>query len=465
MINNNLNNPYKSHSLQKRQNINFQGYAACPLKRLYLHPDSIVSTNSDIDVSPQVTTMGKDLQNIGRKEGFEVIFHLGNKVTQNASEAVTKITSIMKKKMSPWCQDNKFVLSKNGVEEIAENAIVRQSEANTTEMLAKNMGVKFHKMKSRIDGGNAFIGKKDNGEFYALIGSDALDDTTLKIAYEEQGLDIPYLLEASTGDIRVNLKDRNPYYGLLPSNLKELKGEKFIRNGNVCLKAKEALNNLNKNKQKYIEKAKNYISEDLNIARQDVHFVKQPDFHIDMEIRPLKYPYLLVNDPNCSKNILEKAMQSAKTQKEKQDIKALLDQTLQHEKEKGEKYNPKAEVIKELEDQGFKLIKVPGTFGDASTNFMNAIIHQRPNGDLVYITNKSSSDESKLINLNKLYQDEIQKQVPEIKQFYFVGGLPNSPLIPDKSKENINFISSLLKYESGGTHCITEEHPDFANWK
>ncbi len=465
MIKNNFDNPYKNNSRLKQQNTNFKGYAACPLKRLYLHTDSIVSTNGDIDVSPQVSTIGKDLQNIGKREGFEVIFHLGNKVTINANEAITKVANLMKKKMSPWCQDNKLVLCKNGEEEIAENAVIRQSEDKTTEMLANSMGVNFYKMRSRIDGGNTFIGKKDNGEFYALIGSDALDDTALKIAYEEQNLDIPYLLEASTGDVKVNLKDRNPYYGLILSNLKALKGEKFIRNGNVYLKAKKVLKNLNKDKQKYIKMAKNYISEDLNIPKQDIHFVSQPDFHIDMEIRPLKYPYLLVNDPKCSKNMLERAMQNAKTQKEKQDIKALLDQTLQHEKEKGEKYSPKAQVIKELEDQGFKLIRVPGTFGDASTNFMNAIIHQRPNGDLVYITNKSSYDESKFINLNKLYQEEVQKQVPEVKQFYFVGGLPNSPLIPDKSKENINFISSLLKYESGGTHCITEEHPDFANWK
>ncbi len=458
MISRNLNNLHKHNSQQKRQNTNFKGYAACPLKKLYLHTDSIVSTNGDIDVSSQVSSVGKELWNIGNIEGFEVI-----KVTKNANEAITKVANLIKKKMSPWCQDNKLLLCKDGVEEFAENAIVRQSEDKTAEKLAKNMGVNFYKMKSRIDGGNAFIGKKDNGEFYALIGRDALDDTALKIAYEEQGLKIPYLLEASTGNVKVRLEDRKPYYGLILSNLKALKGEKFIRNGNVYLKAKEAQKNFNKNKQEYVEKARSYISKDLGIT--DVHFVRQPDFHIDMEIRPLKYPYLLVNDPNCSKNVLEKAMQNAKTQKEKKDIQALLDQTLQHEKEKSEKYTPKAEVIKELEDQGFKIIKVPGTYGDASTNFMNAIIHQRPNGDLVYITNKSSYGENKSINLNKLYQDEIQKQVPEIKQFYFVGDLPNSPLIPDKSKEDINFISSLLKYESGGTHCITEEHPDFANWK
>ena len=122
-----------------------------------------------------------------------------------------------------------------------------------------------------------------------------------------------------------------------------------------------------------------------------------------------------------------------------------------------------SKVQEELADAGYNVVKVPGRIFDYINdsdgilpqhilNYMNGIVHEDKNGDLVYITNKS--------NLNKYCG--ITEKVAQKIGFDFQTEFVNS--VKDYIKpENIYFVDSkmFLKNYEGGIHCLAAEMPKF----
>jgi hypothetical protein len=127
-----------------------------------------------------------------------------------------------------------------------------------------------------------------------------------------------------------------------------------------------------------------------------------------------------------------------------------------------------AEIKQALENTGLglKIIPVPGIIEQCDINFMNAIVHQRPNGGLVYITNKSN-DFNKYGNINlnnyygvdfnEMFQKYLMQAAPFVKRVEFIEGSVDLT-------SNNNYISKCLRDESGGVHCMVTERPDFDRW-
>ena len=127
-------------------------------------------------------------------------------------------------------------------------------------------------------------------------------------------------------------------------------------------------------------------------------------------------------------------------------------------------------IQKELEDYGFNVVKVPGAlirqttpyddspYSHYALNFMNAIVHKAPNGDLIYITNKSKLDF--ICNISPEMSEEIG--------FGFEKAFKES--VKDYIKpENIHFISgdgyvpNMLEHSQGGIHCLCAEIPQMSH--
>ncbi len=212
------------------------------------------------------------------------------------------------------------------------------------------------------------------------------------------------------------------------------------------------------------------LTKDLGI--NSVNIISQADFHLDLFIRPLKDKVVLLADDKIwfdrvssiiEKIELDKTLSAdkkiCKVCNKLKEIKALTNSM--NIPIPDSQYKPLKQVEEELSDAGYKVVKVPGRIFDYINeddgilpnhflNYMNSIVHENPQGELVYITNKS--------NLNNYCG--ITKSVAEKIGFDFNSEFINS--VKDYIKpENIYFVDSkfFLKEYQGGIHCLAAEIP------
>lgn len=209
---------------------------------------------------------------------------------------------------------------------------------------------------------------------------------------------------------------------------------------------------------------------DLN----EIYTVSQPDFHLDLGLRPLKNKTVLLNDDRLTLAELEKGIKSAENYEKTSGrcennsisgmLKMIRDFFVQY---KARSINENSETIEtELKNYGFKVVRVPSNIIRPSvvqdidsdnhymSNFMNAIVHQNKQGDLVYITNRSLLDEAAGITkeveeaigfgFHKMFRDSVKDYIkPE--NVYFLDGNTTIP----------QFVENY----QGGIHCLCAEIP------
>lgn len=214
------------------------------------------------------------------------------------------------------------------------------------------------------------------------------------------------------------------------------------------------------------------IKKDLDINK--IYLLSQPDFHLDLGIRPLKDRVILVNDDNLMSeallNGITKARNYLRTNHDPKirSVQLLLEDT----KEVFEigrmknQYKNTEKIIEELKAQDFRPVRVPGCFirpvspGDKEqcnhymANFMNAVVQEKSDGSLVYITNKSLLDDITGIT------PEVEKKLGFSFQKAFTDSVKDYI-----KKENVHFvnadgyISGCLEFAQGGIHCLCAEVP------
>jgi|GEM_PF-3144698 len=384
LLNNNFHN-------KNQKQIAFKGYAACPIKALYMQYPRHYQEGT--------FSVFKELHKIGLREKFEVFFQTGIELCKipSLSDVEIRINKSRKKSRlfheKPWSQDDKmFILDKDGKEIL----LLEPSEY----IVPEQIDIPHKEMPFQIEGGNIYIGKKSNGETYAIIGENSL-----------------YTRPNYVHQVTIN---NSPL-----------------------------------------------IEKELNIKSENIHGFTQPCFHIDMSIRPLKGNDILVNDYDTTVNILEEHRTKQTSVK--------IDELINNIKLLPFLKNTK-KIQSELESTGFTVIKIPGvirnTNGDYSdsenANFMNAIIHQRENGDLVYITNHCDLNPNVYgVDFNKMFESYLRK-IPYIKQIDFIkGSTPptrSNHSTHNKNKTEENFISYSLRNLKGGVHCMIAERPNFEKW-
>ena len=210
-----------------------------------------------------------------------------------------------------------------------------------------------------------------------------------------------------------------------------------------------------------------------------VHILLQADYHLDLFMRPLKDGKILICDDSMTIKALDKAIKSIQkyvvknncSNDEKLELLAVKEklQSLlkDFKKEVKQNHNFSADAQEKFfKSIGYKPIRVPSRiymtipnlpYDDLShsMNYMNAIVHERPDVELIYITGKSALDEECGIT------EKISEKIGFDFEKMFVDAL--SPYI---KKENIkfisgnnNYLSQLLKREEGGLHCLCNEIP------
>lgn len=211
-----------------------------------------------------------------------------------------------------------------------------------------------------------------------------------------------------------------------------------------------------------------------------VTVLPQMDYHIDLFIRPLDDKKILVADDDLTIKVLkdglgklEEYQKNLPYQKReiynpnKQRLKRIINRM-----EESILFNslPQTdEIVSILEENGYKTIRVPGRIYNLEQipseepslihdcNYMNANVLKKDNGELVYITNWSDIDSTK-IGL----PDEIQKHIGFNFQDAFIDSI--SQYVKPKHiyfiKGKDDYVTKTMLPElGGGIHCICAEIP------
>lgn len=177
-----------------------------------------------------------------------------------------------------------------------------------------------------------------------------------------------------------------------------------------------------------VQKAKEQIANDLNIDINDVTFIPQYDFHIDMLYHPLHNGEMAVPDFDEAINILENNQIASLPNDKKSELinqlKTLRDETKA----------TRQEAEDNLKASGYKLVKIPcfTTGSESGTNFMNGVGGTSPKtGQTFYITNKS--------------------EYPELQDFV-------EPYLKNAGVDKVYFVSTTDDLRRmGGIDCLTQE--------
>lgn len=196
-----------------------------------------------------------------------------------------------------------------------------------------------------------------------------------------------------------------------------------------------------------------YLSEKYGIDIENIFAIPQQNYHLDMFMRPIGYPYVLVDSPKLSAKMLS----NSNIKLSPMDYVNINKNFKYFEQERASHYSSYKDTIKALEKAGFVPIETGGVFG-LGINFMNAIVNQHKNGSISYITNSTDCDSPYVSSLEKQFEEQLRKKIPNLENIYFVHGKK------EYYTEASNYMMDELNYRGGGIHCMTMEEPDFAVW-
>ncbi len=266
----------------------------------------------------------------------------------------------------------------------------------------------------------------------------------------------------------LNNKDNDTrLHDFLGLKQEKIEPEKYVAGGNMYF--------IKNGKKEEILVGQNDCEKAMQLfPHAEIFEVPQADFHIDLFLRPLKDKKILVTDDNMTLKILSEALNNLKKSKIP-DKKELIQKLIHRIKNMYDciDRNPFSNmdaVINKLKQNGFEPIRVPGRIinnynysGESVQwenllNYMNAIVHENPQGELVYI-----STFSKFIQ-NMGFSEKIAQEIGLDMEAHFKKALsehikPSNIHFIKGGKSYDSDISWLLKCRDGGIHCLSAEVP------
>ena len=388
--------------LLQTNNLNFNGHGAGRIKALYMQNAYY----------PAQIPVYNELKRIGKAHNFDVFIHNKDSLLTSSN----KLPSSEECDYELWSQDNKTIMHKDGKTTVISGLYMPQTEQNAAISLSRLLSAEHVEAEAFLEGGNFFIGKKPDGKNYLIIGYKDIHYSAMHYYLKDK------LGKVNKDDMndfieKLSLKDENDY---TIASYDEF-DEEFAKWGKIALKK---------------------IIDIFEVEKQDVVVLSQGQYHNDLAIRPLNYPYVLVNDEKMSVANLQKLRLNFKFHIGAKKFIYDLEKKL-YEQEKS--YSSCDEICKELEEAGFIPIRIGGGYGLHTINFINSIVHQ--NGDdLIYITNSAQSGNKYYGYLQDLFEKDLKTKCPQIAKIYFVKGAVTN------NKSNI--VLEYLKQFKGGIHCL-----------
>ena len=205
----------------------------------------------------------------------------------------------------------------------------------------------------------------------------------------------------------------------------------------------------------------------LDVKERNVTKVFNIAHDLDEMIRPVGYPYVLVNDYAEALNMVEemhkKFPHSHETYNEMKNF-------LVKEIEQKDLCGDSTEVICErLRENNFIPIKIGAHFLN-DINFINAIAFKNKNNNITYISNSTKRSYPELQFLEHLFDKTLKEKVPNIDSTHYISGgkrtfdekYSDSHMnLFGRGLQERNVIMDILANRLGGIHCMSAEVPDF----
>ncbi len=272
-----------------------------------------------------------------------------------------------------------------------------------------------------------------------------------------EGKQKPYVL------IQENVELIKPYLGEMENHYKmpvELvplfdKSSSYISGGNFFLGKKpdgEKFMLVGANEQ--ISTNKEGISKRYEVRPENIHYISQQDYHLDLSLRPIGYPYVLVNNPEMS----------LKNEFKAKGVKTKSKPTLDKNNFKMLAYR---KSIEQLKENGFIPIPIGAVYDtkNASVNFMNAIVNKHEDGSISYITNSSKCNLPNVSKYQRMFEKDLRSKLEELRKID-----ENAPILKDvyfiegENYGESNEVMDNLIEGAGGVHCMSAEEPNFEIW-
>lgn len=226
----------------------------------------------------------------------------------------------------------------------------------------------------------------------------------------------------------------------------------------------------------YDDRTFNRFGDDAKIERCEKLFDVKPqniikirEFlgDIDEYIRPIGFPYILVNDYQKSLENLEKMHKEFPQSPVYKKMKRKLDFALMNPRLTENNYS------KLQTEHGFIPIKIGARYSE-DINFINALAFKDKDDKVTYVTNSTKHSLPELEFLEKLFEEDLRAAAPNIGNIYFISGGKkiedndviiyldgNALKVPHNGFKEGNTIMNILATRLGGLHCMTAEIPDF----
>lgn len=296
------------------------------------------------------------------------------------------------------------------------------------------------------------ISKKENFGVKTSKYNDSYNQD-FKVILEDGG--VPHLIMEQNIEIFApHLKDIEKEYQMSAELIPMFDNKRgFISGGNFFIGKKpdgEKWMLIGKSEQ-MLGKGPDKISELYGVKKENIHFIPLQDYHLDLSIRPVGYPYVLVNNPkeaHKNETKIKGLKQAGKPVPYKADFK----------------YDSYKKTVEILEKAGFIPIPIGGVYDDG-INFINAVVNLHPDGTISYITNSSKSKNPRDAKYQRLFEKDLRRKLSEaLKNDENAPKLQNVYFIEGELYDFGNEMTDNLLEGSGGIHCMTLEEPDFELW-
>lgn len=188
---------------------------------------------------------------------------------------------------------------------------------------------------------------------------------------------------------------------------------------------------------------------------------------LDEIVRPIGFPYVLVNDYSKALDNVEKMYQKYPHSELYYTLKKHLMEQLAFSKQVvGDNT---AAICKKLSAYGFKPIKIGGKYYD-DINYLNAIAFLNKKDRISYISNSTRKSMPELEYLEKLFDEDLKKCSPKISDTYYISGgkrpvderyCGSLTSLYSSGLDRRNIIMDILANRYGGIHCMSAEIPKF----
>ncbi len=315
-----------------------------------------------------------------------------------------------------------------------QGAVAQRGEVDAAIEKAGRLGREVKRTATYLEGGNVLNGTTSEGKAYALVGRDSIVISAFHL--RDRGAFSAAEIRGATDELRRLGKLEGGQVDATARRLLRAEGGPGDRIDNRWRRRAEEFLGI-------LELTRRQAARDLDVEPDRLVVLTQPDFHIDMHLRPMAPGEVLVHHPLAAMRALEAAAQDpALAPWQLEELRAMYQNAQLEHRELG---GVTDQIFAELSAAGLIAVPTPGVFEgrERLANFMNGVPGTTEAGEMYYLTNASS-----IAPLETVFRDFMARVgVERVEMLGAEGGGPRSLSVSERSLEL-----------AGGLDCRQVDH-------